>query len=96
MERKGPCIGVTTNKIVIVNDHPLVRHQLHAMVESGEDLNICGEAEDGHHALDVFKSAKPNLVMLDLTHRGSAGGLEPYQEDPPTVSQALGSDRLHA
>jgi DNA-binding NarL/FixJ family response regulator len=67
-------------RIVIVDDHPLVRDQLRATVESEEDLKICGEAEDGYHAMDVIQSVKPGLVILDLTLKGSRSGLDVIKE----------------
>jgi DNA-binding NarL/FixJ family response regulator len=66
--------------IVIVDDHPLVRDQLRAVVESEADFKICGEAEDGCHALEVIKSTKPDMVILDLTLRGSPSGLDLIKE----------------
>jgi DNA-binding NarL/FixJ family response regulator len=63
-------------RIVIVDDHPLVRDQLRAMVESEADLRICGEAEDCHHALDVIKSEQPDMAIIDLMLKGCRGGLE--------------------
>jgi len=67
-------------RIVIVDDHPLVRDQLRAVVQSEADLNICGEAEDGYHALGIIKSAKLELAILDLTLRGTPGGLDLIKE----------------
>ena len=67
-------------RIVIVDDHPLVRDQLRAVIESETDLRVCGEAEDGYYALDVIKSAKPELVILDLTLKGSPVGLDLIKE----------------
>jgi len=67
-------------RIVIVDDHPLVRNLLRAMVESEKDLRVCGEAEDGYHALDVIKSAKPDMAILDLSLKGSDGGLDLIKE----------------
>ena len=59
--------------ILIVDDHPLVRDQLRAVVESQEDLKICGEAEDGDHALSAISATKPGLAIVDLTLKGSSG-----------------------
>jgi DNA-binding NarL/FixJ family response regulator len=67
-------------RIVIVDDHPLVRDQLRLVVESEADLKICGEAEDGHQALDVIKAQKPDLTILDLTLKGSPSGLDLIKE----------------
>jgi DNA-binding NarL/FixJ family response regulator len=59
--------------ILVVDDHPLVRDQLRAVVESEEDLTICGEAEDGQHALSVISSTNPGLAIVDLTLKGCSG-----------------------
>lgn len=67
-------------RIAIVDDHPLVRDQLRAVVESEEDLRICGEAEDGTRALDVIKSTEPDLVIIDLTLKGFPGGFDLIKE----------------
>jgi len=67
-------------RIVIVDDHPLVRDQLRAVIESESDLEVCGEAENGHQTLDMIKSAKPDLTILDLTLKGSPAGLDLIKE----------------
>jgi len=59
--------------VLVVDDHPLVRDQLRAVVESETDLKICGEAEDGHHALNVIRATKPGLVIVDLALKGCSG-----------------------
>ena len=59
--------------ILVVDDHPLVRDQLRAVLESEADLKVCGEAEDDHHALDIIKSAKPSLAIVDLVLKGCNG-----------------------
>jgi DNA-binding NarL/FixJ family response regulator len=66
--------------IVIVDDHPLVRDQLRAAIESEVDFQVCGEAEDGHHALAIIQSTKPDMAILDLTLRGSPNGLDLIKE----------------
>jgi DNA-binding NarL/FixJ family response regulator len=59
--------------ILLVDDHPLVRDQLRAVVESKKDLRICGEAEDSHRALSVISATKPGLAIVDLTLKRSSG-----------------------
>jgi DNA-binding NarL/FixJ family response regulator len=67
-------------RILIVDDHPMVRDQLRAVVESEADLKVCGEAEDGHQVLSLIGSANPDLVIVDLTLKGSLGGLDLIKE----------------
>jgi DNA-binding NarL/FixJ family response regulator len=57
---------MTRTKVLIVDDHPLVREGLVARITSQTDLEICGEAADVDEALALMESAKPELVIVDL------------------------------
>jgi len=59
--------------VLIVDDHPLVRDQLRAVIESQPDLRVCGEAENPQHALEVVTAARPDLAIVDLTLKGGSG-----------------------
>jgi len=60
-------------RIVIVDDHPVVRERLAEIFNRERDLAACGEAEDRHQALDVIALANPDLVIVDLTLKNSHG-----------------------
>ncbi len=60
-------------RILIVDDHPLVRDCLKMLIETEADLKVCGEAADRAGALELVKSARPELVLLDLTLHDSHG-----------------------
>jgi DNA-binding NarL/FixJ family response regulator len=60
-------------KIFIVDDHPLVREWLGALISQQEDLKVCGEAEDASHALDAIASTRPDLCIVDISLKGSSG-----------------------
>jgi DNA-binding NarL/FixJ family response regulator len=62
-------------RVLLVDDHPLVREWLASMIALEPDLEICGQAEDASAALAIVPLARPDVVMVDLTlPRGS--GLE--------------------
>ena len=61
------------SRIVLVDDHPLVREWLGALIAQQEDLCICGEADDAAGALAVVKATKPNLAIVDLSLKESSG-----------------------
>lgn len=75
-------------RIVLVDDHPLVRRGIRTILESAPGLEICGEATDGQEAVEFVKRYKPDLVLMDLTMPG-LNGLEATtavrQESPETV-----------
>lgn len=53
-------------RILVADDHFVVRMGLTALVETEPDLQVVGEAADGTQAVELFKKLKPDLVMMDL------------------------------
>lgn len=60
-------------KIVIVDDHPLVRERLTEVISEERDLIVCGEAESRQQALEVMKAKFPDLMIVDLSLKDSHG-----------------------
>ena len=61
------------SRILLVDDHPLVRERLAEIINREKDLVICGDAEDRHQALQVVKTCRPDLVIVDITLKSSDG-----------------------
>ena len=60
-------------RIVIVDDHPIVRQGLSQLIEQEADLSVCGEAEDVDVAKEVIARTIPDLVLLDISLKFSNG-----------------------
>jgi DNA-binding NarL/FixJ family response regulator len=60
-------------RVLLVDDHPMVRERLSEIINRESDLIVCGEAEDRHQALGAVQSSQPNLVIIDLTLKNSDG-----------------------
>jgi len=52
--------------IVIVDDHPVVRDGLNAMLSAEPDLQVVGEAANGNDAVALVKTLRPSVVLMDL------------------------------
>ncbi len=60
-------------RIVVVDDHPIVRERLAEIINRESDLTVCGEAEDRAEAIQTIKTLLPDLVIIDLTLKNSDG-----------------------
>lgn len=69
MSQKGP----KRARILIVDDHPVVRQGLALLIGQQEDLAVCGEAEDAAHAITAIEALKPDLVLADVSLKGTDG-----------------------
>lgn len=54
-------------RVVVVEDHHLVRQGIIKLLESANDLDVVGEADDGKQAIALAKSLRPDVMILDLT-----------------------------
>lgn len=60
-------------RIMLVDDHPIVRDGLAESINREPDLEVCAQAEDHIGALKAIETAKPDLVVVDLMLRSSSG-----------------------
>ncbi|PWW09453.1 response regulator [Mangrovibacter plantisponsor] len=67
MPHTDPC------RILVVDDHPLIRKGVRQLIELEDDLVIIGEAENGQQTLDQVAALMPDLVILDLNMSGMSG-----------------------
>ena len=55
------------HRIIIAEDHTILREGLRSLLSSDPDLEIVGEAQDGQEAIRCVEKLKPNLVLMDLS-----------------------------
>lgn len=75
MELRGNVMtpGTQRQRILLVDDHSIVREGLRQVINASEDLVVCGEAGDSQAALAALKELKPDFVVVDITLRGTDG-----------------------
>jgi DNA-binding NarL/FixJ family response regulator len=59
--------------ILIVDDHPMMRDGLTALISNRPDLSVCGEADDVTEALRLVDELKPDLVLIDISLKTGHG-----------------------
>ncbi|HUD49360.1 MAG TPA: response regulator transcription factor [Candidatus Baltobacteraceae bacterium] len=60
-------------KIMLVDDHPVIRNGLAQLIDQEPDLKVCGQFEDSTHALEAVAALQPDLAIVDLSLKGSSG-----------------------
>lgn len=73
--KRTPQAEPAKRRIMIVDDHPLVRRGLKAMINAESDLIVCAEAANPRDGLEAISGAQPDLVIADLS-LGQADGLD--------------------
>ena len=70
-----PQIASQTKKcrVLLVDDHPIVRQGLALLIDREPDLSVCGEAEGAHAAFHAIETLRPDLVVLDISLSGPDG-----------------------
>ena len=60
-------------KIVIIDDHPIVRQGFTQLINQEDDLIVVGEAEDAAGAFELIEKLQPDLALIDLSLKNSNG-----------------------
>src|SRR3954469_10619360 len=60
-------------RLVIADDHAVLRESLGALLESQKDMQVLGKASNGAEALELVREKKPDVLVLDLFMPGSDG-----------------------
>ena len=70
---RGERPGGTVTRVLVVDDHRLVRAGLLSIFAGSEDLDVVGEASDGAQSVDLCEQLCPDLVLMDLSMPGMDG-----------------------
>src|SRR5689334_11948186 len=61
------------SRVLIVDDHPLVREGLANLINQQEDLAVCGEAEDSAEAIAGIARTQPEIGLIDISLKNESG-----------------------
>lgn len=65
--------GEISIRVLLSDDHRIVREGLRSLLEKEPDLEVVGEAEDGHSTVELARKLRPQVVVMDITMPGLNG-----------------------
>ena len=99
--RKSSPAAAMKKKVLLVDDHPIVRHGLSLLINNESDLIVCGEADDAPLALSLIPMVKPDIAVVDL-YLKTTGGLDLIKDMKirfprlPTLVLSMHDESLYA
>ncbi len=88
-------------RILIVDDHPIVREGLAARIGRQADLEVCGEAGDVGEAVELVRTHQPDLVIIDISLKTGHGldlirKLKGREHEPKMLVASMYDEELYA
>lgn len=65
-------------KVIVVDDHPMIRRGVQAILNAFPEWQLCGEAENGQEGVRLAEALKPEIIIMDVSMPG-LNGLEATQ-----------------
>ena len=91
----------TATRVLLVDDHPIVRQGLAQLIGQQAGLEVCAEAADPQEAMAAIKAHSPSLVVLDLSLNGADGmelirDIRQQREDLPVLVLSMHDESVYA
>jgi DNA-binding NarL/FixJ family response regulator len=88
-------------KVVLVEDHPMFRERLAQLINKDLQMNVCGEADNIHDAMQMIEEKKPDIAIVDITLSGSSGlelikDLKARNNEVPVLVLSMHDELLYA
>jgi DNA-binding NarL/FixJ family response regulator len=90
-----------TYRVLIVDDHPIVRQGLAQLIDQADDLQVCGQAEDSYQALQAIRTLEPDMVIVDISLKDTSGmelikDIKVQQADLPILTLSMHDEEVYA
>lgn len=101
MAREIKNIKQKRNRIILVDDHPIVRRGLKELIEEENDMEVCGEADDTKTGWELIKKLKPDLAIVDIFFKEADDlefirGITKRRPDFPVLVVSMYNENIYA
>jgi DNA-binding NarL/FixJ family response regulator len=84
-------------RVLLVDDHPIVRYGLRRLIDAENDMSVCGEAEGAEDCMEAVKGLEPDIALLDISLKEQngitlAGDLKTSRPDLPLLMLSFHED----
>jgi DNA-binding NarL/FixJ family response regulator len=88
-------------RVLVVDDHPIMREGLRQLINHEADLMVCGDSADAAEAMSLICSARPDLVLADISLPGKSGlemikDIRAQHPDLPVLVLSMHDEALYA
>ena len=88
-------------RILIVDDHPIVREGLAKLIDQEQDMAVCGQAEDANQAVKAVSTLNPDLVIVDISLKETSGmdlikDIKAHHPKLPVLTLSMHDESLYA
>ncbi|HXJ88228.1 MAG TPA: response regulator transcription factor [Candidatus Binatia bacterium] len=93
--------GTRKIRVLVVDDHPIVRQGLALLINQEPDLMVCGEAEDAQSAMHAMGSLRPDILVVDISLNGPDGldllkNIRLREPDLPVLILSMHDESIYA
>ena len=64
-QQRGQAVQSERIRVLVVDDHPLMREGIVAVIQGAADIIVVGEAGNGQQAIEMFRVHRPNVTLMD-------------------------------
>jgi len=91
----------TKKNVLVVDDHPLLRQGLALLINQQQDMQVCGEAEEAHAAMQAVTQSRPDIIILDISLNGPDGlellkSIRACDPDLPVLILSMHDEAIYA
>ena len=91
----------TKKNVLVVDDHPLLRQGLALLINQQQDMQVCGEAEEAHAAMQAVTQCRPDIMILDISLNGPDGlellkSIRASDPDLPVLILSMHDEAIYA